>query len=147
MRPSYTPATRYVLMERYIPAEEARAFKEDLNRLEGRNNLTYLMDGWEDSQKRSIYGCMVAEVSNFLVVLGLEELTGVRATADHLVDVANRALVKKCLKPTSIIAVCTDNPTTMQAFRRKWTMGQSWIIVQPNLNKSFVAKISFFFTI
>ena len=88
MRPSYTPATRYVLMERYIPAEEARAFKEDLNRLEGRNNLTYLMDGWEDSQKRSIYGCMVAEVSNFPVVLGLEELTGVRATADHLVDVA-----------------------------------------------------------
>jgi hypothetical protein len=125
-------------MERYLPAEEARAFKEDLNRLEGRNNLTYLMDGWEDSQKRSIYGCMVAEVSKFPVVLGLEELTSVRATADHLVEVANCALVKKCVKPTSIIAVCTDNPTTIQAFRRKWTTGQSWIIVRPNLNKSLI---------
>ena len=58
------------------------------------------MDGWEDSQKRSIYGCMVVEVSKFPVVLGLEELTGVCTTADHLVEVANHALVKKCVKPT-----------------------------------------------
>ena len=116
-------------MEHYLPAEEARSFQEDLKRLDGRHNLTYLMDGWEDTQKRSIYGCMVAEVSQFPVVLGLEELTGVRATADYLVEVANRALVKKNIKPSSIIAVCTDNPTTMQAFRRKWISGQSWILV------------------
>ena len=64
-------------MERYLPAEEARVFKEDLLRLEGRNNLTYLMDGWEDAQKRSIYRSMAAEVSQFPIVLGLEELTGV----------------------------------------------------------------------
>ena len=37
-------------MERLLPAEEARAFAEDVKRLEGRNNLTYLMDGWDDSQ-------------------------------------------------------------------------------------------------
>jgi len=116
-------------MECYLPAEEARAFQEDLKRLDGRHNLTYLMDGWEDTQKHSIYGCMLAEVSQFPVVLGLEELTGVRATADHLVQVANCALVKNNVKPTSIIAVCTDNPTTMQAFQRKWITGQSWILV------------------
>ena len=90
MWPSYMPGTCYVLMELYTPTEDACAFKEDLRRLEGRNNLTYLMDGWEDSSEAS----MVAEVSNFSLVLGLEELTGVRATADHLVDVANSALVK-----------------------------------------------------
>ncbi|KAF8973343.1 ribonuclease H-like domain-containing protein [Flammula alnicola] len=115
-------------MERYLPAEEARAFNEDLRHLDGRNNLTYLMDRWEDIQRRSVYGCMVAEVSQFPVVLGLEELSGVRAMADHLVQVSNRALTKKNIKPTSINAICTDNPMTMQAFRRKWTTEHSWII-------------------
>jgi hypothetical protein len=116
-------------MERYLPTEEARVFNEDIKHLEGRNNLTYLLDGWEDSQRRSVYGSLVAEVSQFPIVLGLEELSGVRATADHLVQVSNRALTKKSVKASSILAVCTDNPTTMQAFRRKWTLEHSWIIV------------------
>jgi len=117
-------------MERYLPAEEAHAFEEDIKRLKGRNNLTYLMDGWEDLQRRSVYGSMLAEVSKFPVILGLEELTGVRATADHLVEVSNRAMAKKSVQTSSIIAVCTDNPMTMQAFRRKWTTEHSWIIVR-----------------
>ena len=75
-------------MECYFPAEEAQAFQEDLKHLDGRHNLTYLMDGWEDSQKQSIYGYMLAEVLQFPVVLSLEELTRVCATADHLVEVA-----------------------------------------------------------
>jgi hypothetical protein len=109
-------------MERYLPTEEARVFNEDIKHLEGRNNLTYLLDGWEDSQRRSVYGSLVAEVSQFPIVLGLEELSGVHATADHLVQVSNCALTKKSVKASSILAVCTDNPTTMQAFRRKWTL-------------------------
>jgi hypothetical protein len=116
-------------MQRYLPAEEARVFNEDIKCLEGRNNLTYLIDGWEDSQRRSVYASLVTEVSKFPIVLGLEELTGVRATADHLVQVSNRALTKKSVNASSILAVCTDNPTTMQAFRRKWTVEHSWIIV------------------
>ncbi|EDR12205.1 uncharacterized protein LACBIDRAFT_323304 [Laccaria bicolor S238N-H82] len=43
-------------MEQLLLAEEARAFAEDVQRLEGRNNLTYLMDGWEDSC-RSVTVC------------------------------------------------------------------------------------------
>ena len=116
-------------MERLLPAEEARKFAEDVKRLEGHNNLTYLMDGWDDSQRCSIYGCMIAEVSEFPVVLGLEELTGIWGTADNLVDVANKAIGKKSIDPKTIIAVCTDNPTTMLAFHRKWTNQHSWILV------------------
>ena len=106
-------------MERLLPAEEARTFAEDVQQLEGRNNLTYLMVGWDDSQRCSIYSCMIAEVSEFPMVLGLEELTGIQGTADNLVDVANKA----------IVAVCTDNPAMMLAFRRKWTNQHSWILV------------------
>lgn len=116
-------------MKRLLPAEEARVFAEDVKRLEGHNNLMYLMDGWDDSQRRSIYGCMIAEVSEFPVVLGLEELTGIRGTPDNLVDVANKAIAKKSIDPKTIIAVCTDNPTTMLAFHQKWTNQHSWILV------------------
>lgn len=64
-------------MERFLPAEEARVHDLDLKRLAKRHNLTYLVDGWEDHQQRSVYGTMVAEVSEFPVVLGLEEMTGI----------------------------------------------------------------------
>ena len=144
LRPSYTPATCYVLTGHYLLAEEAQVFQEGLKCLDGRHNLTYLMDGWEDTQKHSIYGCMLAEVSQFPVVLGLEELTRVHATADQLIEVANHALVKKNVKPTSIIAMCTNNPTTMQAFQRKWTTGKSWILMSFKLFK-ILSKLKIIF--
>lgn len=131
LRPSYDPATRYVMTERYLLAEEARAFNEDIKQLEGRSNLTYLMDGWEDIQRRSIYGTMLAEVGKFPIVLGLEELTGIRATADNLLSLSDRALAKKEVDISNVIASCTDNPTTMQAFRCKWALLHPWIIVCP----------------
>ena len=76
---------------------------------------------------------MIAEVAEFPVVLGVEELTGIRATADNLCDVATKALAKKSIDPKAIIAVCTDNPTLMVAFRRKWTNTYPWILVSKRL--------------
>ncbi|PPQ89295.1 hypothetical protein CVT25_000319 [Psilocybe cyanescens] len=116
VKPSYSPATQYVLMERLLPVEEAWAFTEDMKQLEGRKNLTYLIDGWEDILHRSVYGCMLAEVGKYPVVLGFEELTGIHATADNIIVVADKALKKKKVDPMNILAACTDNPTTMQAF-------------------------------
>ena len=46
-------------MQRYLPAEEARVFNEDIKHLEGIHNLTYLMDGWEDGQRHSVYGSLM----------------------------------------------------------------------------------------
>ncbi|KAF8989513.1 ribonuclease H-like domain-containing protein [Cyathus striatus] len=101
---------------KYLPAEEGRAYKEDMERLKNKENLTYLIDGWEDSMRRSVYGCLLAEVGEYSFIIGLKELTGVRVTADNLL---------------CIIAVCTDNPTTMQAFHCKWTVEYSWILQLP----------------
>jgi len=103
-------------MEQLLPAEEAYTFAEDVQQLEGQNNLTYLMDGWDDSQQCSIYSCMITKVSEFDRVIGLEELTGFWGTADNLVDVTNKAIAKKSIDPKAIIAVFTDNPTMMLAF-------------------------------
>jgi len=98
---------------------EAHVFQEDIKRLKERKNLTYLTDGWEDLQCRSVHGSMLAEILQFPVVLGLEDLSGVQATVDNIVLLSNRALAKKEVDPKSIIVVCTNNPTTMQAFWKK----------------------------
>lgn len=116
-------------MERYLPAEEQCAILEDLERLKGRQNMTYLLDGWDDVMRRSVYGSILAEVAVHPVVLGLQEMTGRRATAENLVEVSDGALQKKGVQPTAVIAVCTDNPTTVQAFRRIWTQKYPWILV------------------
>ncbi|KAF9531576.1 hypothetical protein CPB83DRAFT_833272 [Crepidotus variabilis] len=108
-----------------------RVHRDECLRLKGRNNLTYLVDGWEDRRRRSIYGSMAAEVSQYPVMLGLEDLTGKRATADGLVELSKRALTKKTLDPRAILATCTDNPTTMQAFQRKFKEEYPWIIIFP----------------
>ena len=130
IQPSYDPALQYVLMERYLPAEEQRAILEDLERLKGRNNMTFLLDGWDDAMRRSIYGSILAEVAVHPIVLGLEEMTGRQATAENLVEVSDGSLQRKGVNPTSVIAVCTDNPTTMQAFRRIWIQKYLWILVR-----------------
>jgi len=129
LQPSYGPASCYTLMEQLLPGEEAKAFAADVKRLEGRSYLTYLMDGWDDSRRHSIYSCMIAEVAKFPVVLEVEELTGIRATANNLCDVGTKALEKKSVNLKSIIAVCTDNPTLMVAFCRKWMNKYPWILV------------------
>jgi hypothetical protein len=76
IRPSYDLASRYILMERYLPAEEQRAILEDLEGLKGRNNMTFLLDGWDDAMWRSIYGSILAKVAVHPIVLGLQKMTG-----------------------------------------------------------------------
>jgi len=116
-------------MERYLPAEEQHAILEDLERLKGRNNMTFLLDGWDDAMWRSIYGSILAEVAVHPIVLGLQEMTGRRATAENLVEVSDGSLQRKGVNPTAVIAVCTDNPMTMRAFHCISTQKYPWILV------------------
>jgi hypothetical protein len=116
-------------MERFLPAEEQRAIEEDIRHLKTRKNLTYLLDGWEDAMRRSVYGSLLAEVGEHPIILGLHELTGRQATADNLIEISVQALERKEVNPQMVIAVCTDNPTTMQAFRRKYSAKYPWVIV------------------
>lgn len=79
--------------------------------------------------RRSVYGSLLAEVGQHPVVLGLHELTGIRATTDKVVGISDKALERKDVDPKRILAVCTDNPTTMQAFRRKYSNKHPWILM------------------
>ena len=69
--------------------------------------------------QRSIYGSLLAKVGVHPIILGLQELMGIQALADNLVEVSDKALARKSINPQVIIAVCTDSPTTMQAFHHE----------------------------
>ncbi|VDB95632.1 unnamed protein product [Peniophora sp. CBMAI 1063] len=119
IRPMYESPTRYVLSHSIFDTELANIFLSDRERLRNEKFLTFLIDGWEDALRRSLYGSLAARVGEFPTLLSLEDLTGGRATASGLLDVMKRALAHMDQESgENFIAVTTDNPTTMQAFRR-----------------------------
>ena len=127
--PSYTIPSQFVLMMNYLPCEEARVHVQEVARLKKQESLTLMTDGWEDRLRRSIYGTLLVEVGFRPVVLGLEDLTGKRATAETVLTVVEGALQKKEVAAGQVIALVTDNPTTMTAFRRNYQLKYPWTIV------------------
>ncbi|KAJ8579829.1 hypothetical protein M405DRAFT_939003 [Rhizopogon salebrosus TDB-379] len=69
IRPSYQAPSRYVLSHSIMDSEVARVQIEDIARLKGRKRLTFLLDGWEDKIRRSLYGSLAAEVKQRPVAL------------------------------------------------------------------------------
>jgi len=130
IRPSYTPPSRYILSHRIMDAEAARVQKEDIDTLKSQKLSTLLIDGWEDKLRRSLYGTVAANIAQHPTILGLNDLTGYRGSADKLLEVAKEAMNNMELPPRNVIAVTTDNPTTMQAFRRKLQTEYPWVIVR-----------------
>jgi hypothetical protein len=130
LRPSYQSPSRYVLSHTIMDAEAARAQVEDMTRLKARKRLTLLFDGWEDKLRRSLYGTVAAERGEPPSVLSLDELTGSRGTAEKYLETTKAALKKMDLDDgRNFVALTTDNPTVMQAYRRLTRNAYFWIIV------------------
>ena len=132
LRPSYQSPSRYVLSHTIMDAEAARAQVEDITRLKSRKRLTLLFDGWEDKLRRSLYGTVAAERGEPPCVLSLDELTGSRGTAEKYLETTKGALKKMDLDDgLNFVALTTDNPTVMQAYRRLMQNVYYWILVSP----------------
>lgn len=130
IRPSYTPASPYVLSHTLLDAESARVQTEEIERLKKRTFLTLLFDGWEDLLKRSLYGSIAAEVKQHPIVLSLDDLTGQRGNVRTLLETTHRATSAMDLGDMKkFIAATTDNPTPMQAYRRELQKLYPWLLV------------------
>jgi len=130
IQPSYTAPTCYVLSHGLLDSEAARVKLEEVDRLKGRRLLTLLLDGWEDKLRRSLYGSLAAEVKQHPIVLALEDMTGVRGTADNLMATSEKAMkAMEIGDAKKIVAVTTDNLTVMQSFRRKFQTKYYWVLV------------------
>ncbi|KAL7284481.1 hypothetical protein ACG7TL_001772 [Trametes sanguinea] len=128
LRSTYNLPSRYVLTEKYLPGEEARVISEDIQRLKGMSLLTMMTDGWEDDLRRALYGTLLAELGLRPIVLGLEDISGQRATAEQLLEVVELALKKKGVSAKQLVCLVTDNPTTMRAFRHLFQAKYPWVL-------------------
>lgn len=113
-----------------MDGERARVEVEDMARLKSSKRLTLLFDGWEDKLRRSLYGTVASQINDAPVVVSLDELTGSRGTADQYLDTILGAMkVMELEDGENVIALTTDNPTVMQAFRRKFGLKYPRVLV------------------
>ncbi|KAJ6548592.1 ribonuclease H-like domain-containing protein [Mycena capillaripes] len=88
-----------------------------------------LEDGWEDRLRRSIYGVVAAGIDKFPILMSLNDLTGERGNAAKCLEVACDALkLMGVPEARNFIALTTDNPTTMQSFRRLFQQQFFWVL-------------------
>ncbi|KAJ7175574.1 ribonuclease H-like domain-containing protein, partial [Mycena filopes] len=112
-----------------LDSEAADVFLRETERLQQARLLTLLEDGWEDRLKRSVYGLVAAGIDMFPVVMSLDDLTGERGNADKCLDIAVKSLELMGVPSAKhFIALTTDNPTTMQSFRRKFQLKFFWVL-------------------
>ena len=122
--------TCYVLTHSIKDAELCRVQIEEMAHLKERRRITFLIDGWEDKLKRSLYGSLAAKVNKYPVVLSLEDMTGCQGSATGLMEAAEQALKTMEVEDgENFIAITTNNPTVMQAFRRRFKEKFYWVLV------------------
>ncbi|KIJ05662.1 hypothetical protein PAXINDRAFT_164749 [Paxillus involutus ATCC 200175] len=115
-----------------MDAELCRVQLEEVARVKERKRLTFLLDGWEDLLKRSLYGALAAEINQYPIILKLADMTGRRGSAEKLLEVSEHALkVMDMEDAKNFIATTTDNPTVMQAFRKKFKDKFYWVLTFP----------------
>lgn len=131
LQPMYPVPSRSVISSRIFQAELARVDIIEHDKLQERKFCTWLVDSWEDSLGRSIYGNVLTEVKAYPVVTGLSDLTGKRATAENIVTVCLENMKKAGIEPQQVYALCTDNPTVMISVWKKIEDNFPWILVRP----------------
>jgi hypothetical protein len=118
LQPSYAVPSPYVLSGHVFDAEITRVHCLEVGRLQKSKFNTLLIDGWEDKLRHALAGCVAARVNDAPSVLGLNDMSGSRVTADGYLDAALKSLDAMDIQNgRHLIAITTDNPTVMQAFR------------------------------
>ncbi|KAJ7487952.1 ribonuclease H-like domain-containing protein [Mycena latifolia] len=109
--------------------KSADTFLRETERLQRSKLLTLLEDGWEDRLKRSIYGVIAAGIDTFPVVMSLDDLTGERGNTAKCLDITVNSLQLMGVPDArNFIGLTTDNPTTMQSFRRLFQHKFFWVL-------------------
>jgi hypothetical protein len=73
---------------------------------------------------------VAAEVGQYPTLLGLDDLTGNRGSADKYLETLVGAMGKMDITDgKNVIALTTDNPKVMQSFRHKFQTSFHWVLV------------------
>ena len=132
-----------MLSHSILESEVARVQLEDLERLENSRNQTLLYDGWEDGLGRSIYGAVSASVGEYPIILGLDDMTGRRGTAEGYLESIKGAMRKGGIaEGKQVLALTTDNPSVMKSFRRLFQAEFPWVLVQEFFCRNWLSFVT-----
>lgn len=138
LRSTYDVPSAFRITQTLLPAEKERVEEHEKKKLKTRKRITLLIDGWEDCQRRSIYGTMAAQRGETPVLLELEDMTGRRADANNSMEVLEKGMRTMELDIEQTLALVTDNPTVMRKFRRDWEIKYPFVLVSIYRNLDFL---------
>ncbi|KAJ7230543.1 ribonuclease H-like domain-containing protein [Mycena pura] len=94
-----------------------------------KRSATYIIDGWEDELRRSLYGSAAGRVGEPTIIMGLQDLTGHRGSARKILDASTTAMMEMGIEEACcFLALVTDNPNVMKSFRASFVKKYPWII-------------------
>lgn len=118
LRPTYEVPSAYTCAQKLLPAEDLRVAAFEMKRLSLMRCITLLVDGWDDTIRRSLYGTLACEREETPVMLGLEDMTGQRGSSEAVLKVVENAMTSMDVNGNQVIAAVSDDPTTMRKYRR-----------------------------
>lgn len=143
LRPMFDAPSWFELVHYTLKSEAARVQLINIAQMKDRTAITLICDGWEDAAGRSIYATVAVASNTPPIVLNLTDMSGKRATADAIIKLLHTDLKRMGLEPKDISAICTDNPTTMAAVRRRWEQAYPSCIVSPKFEFYFKEYITY----
>lgn len=129
--PSFHVASRNTMSTLMLDSEHSRVHLELVDVLQSmKRSGTYIIDGWEDELRRSLYGSAAGRVGQPTVIMGLQDLTGHRGSAAKILEASGKAMTEMGIQDAScFLATVTDDPNVMKSFRKGFVKKYPWIIV------------------
>jgi len=109
---NYQLPSRDVLSENVFTSAATQHFIERLDKIKDMKDVTICLDGWEDVSHNSVYGFMLLKNQSEMI-LDIIDFSGTRPTSDNLKAKLYEILGANLVAVSSVIAIVTDNPTTM----------------------------------
>ena len=73
---------------------------------------------------------LASKINQYLIVLGLQELTSHQGSAEKLIEISQKAMDAMELGDgQNFIALTMDNPTVMQSFWNQFYFKFTWILI------------------
>jgi hypothetical protein len=127
--PTYDPPSAFTLSGEILASELAYVKSEQMKEVENGKMWTYLMDGWEDTQRQSLYASMLQKRGQPGIILDIKNMTGMQADGEALLCISASTLDVMRVRSTNLLVAVTDDPLVMRKFQRLFEGSHSHVLV------------------
>lgn len=112
LNPNYKLPSRDTLTSRIFTKAATDLFLQRGDKIKGMKDVTICLDGWEDVSHNSVYAFMILK-NDSEDILDIVDFSRQRPNVENLKNKLYEVMHANLLEPSSIIAIVTDNPSTM----------------------------------